>query len=216
MSIIVVGDSSKIFRPEATRRPRTPFLVDRRHDGDNIDFFNPYFCELTGLYYMWKHDDGDIVGLEHYRRYLSADGRNPIGEPEIIRRLSKADAICSVVNYGSRPIKSYFQARGDEFYGWMLKYISWLSVVDKDYGNRCLRYMSGNRHVLGNIFISRRELLDEYAQFLFGTLIPFHDCEVRLGRRPYPRIFGYLSEFLFGCWLESHGKRIDCTGICWG
>ena len=47
----------------------TKFFIDEQHNGDNIDNRNPYYCELTGLYYLWKHCDDEIVGLEHYRRW---------------------------------------------------------------------------------------------------------------------------------------------------
>lgn len=210
--IYVVGDTKKKFLP--LDAIRTKFLVDEKHEGDNIDGFNPTFCELTGLYYMWKHDTGDIVGLEHYRRYLSLDGKTPIGERDIRRLLEKGDLLCNTVNYGNRSVGSYFMQR--RMADWLFKLFAFLEVSEgKEYAEFCHRYIDGNKHVLGNIFIARRELLDEYAEYLFKNLLTFQMAEHSLKHEVQKRIMGYLAEFLFGAWLEYHHKKQIETDICW-
>lgn len=45
------------------------FIGDNQ--GDNISHLNRLYCELTGLYWGWKHINEDYIGLCHYRRYFA-------------------------------------------------------------------------------------------------------------------------------------------------
>ena len=211
--IYVVGDTSKRFR---TLDPiRQKFLVNEPHRGDNIDQYNPYFCEMTGLYHLWKNDTkSDIVGLEHYRRYLSLNGRTPVTEKDVRRILESKDLICARVGYNTRPIRSYFI--NNDFFAWILKYIMFLELVHgKDYAQHCRRFMDGNWHILGNMFISGREFMEEYCRFIFPSLIGLLKAEQASGRPIRKRVIGYLSEFLFGAYVTYFKKKAGIVQFCW-
>lgn len=64
---------NEIFLPIHVGKSLSNSELDMQGDdlGINISEKNPYFCELTGLYWAWKNlDDVDYVGSMHYQRYF--------------------------------------------------------------------------------------------------------------------------------------------------
>lgn len=207
MKIYVVGSSKNKFLP--LNNIREKFLIDQKHEeDDNIDNLNPWFCELTGLYYMWKHVDDDIVGLEHYRRYFVNMKHKPLSEQEVKDALKDSDILCVRANYSrKRPPKT-----------WLIKHDKWTDMqkflrfikayVGDDYYNACIQHLNGDWHALGNMFICRKELIDAYCEFTFDLLFAYIEAERFYGRKLPGRILGYFTEFLFGAWLKYCGKKI--------
>ena len=84
--------------------PDVGYIPD--NTGDNISEKNPYYCELTGLYWAWKNLPADVIGLVHYRRYMGKKNgivgliqryRNPLGSildgKDIEKLMKKSDII---------------------------------------------------------------------------------------------------------------------------
>ena len=207
MKIYVVGNSKNKFLPLDNIREK--FLVDQPHEGDNIDYLNPWYCELTGLYYLWKHVDDDIVGLEHYRRYFVNNKNKLLSEKEIEKLLKDCDILCNLSNAYSekRPIKT-----------WLIQNNKWLEMqkflvfakyyIGIDYYNECIKYLNGSKHHMCNMFICRKELINEYCKFIFNLTFAYIEAEKYYGRDIPLRIIGYFTEFLFGAWLNLNNKVI--------
>jgi hypothetical protein len=47
-------------------------LISGDDTGENISLKNPYYSELTGIYWVWKNTMQEITGCCHYRRYFTA------------------------------------------------------------------------------------------------------------------------------------------------
>lgn len=205
MSIFVIGSTKNIF-PELDEG-REKFLVDVPHDGDNIDHLNPWYCELTGLYYMWKHSTAKFVGLEHYRRFFASPKRNKsrmtIQEAEKI--LEDHDII--LCNYRHEPdfcAYKYFQRAGkiddlDQFIDMLDEKFYPLGTQFKAYTcERSLRQC--------NMFIARREIMVRYCEWLFPKLAMF-DKYIGIDDRNL-RIDGYLAEHIFGLWVRQQKLKV--------
>lgn len=47
-------------------------LIQGDDSGENISAKNPWYSELTGIYWVWKNTSHEVVGSCHYRRFFTA------------------------------------------------------------------------------------------------------------------------------------------------
>ena len=206
MKIYVVGSSKNKFLPLDDIREK--FLIDQPHEGDNIDFLNPWYCELTGLYYLWKHVDDDIVGLEHYRTYFWSDTANrPMNEEEIKENLKNGDIIVSGYHYPFNGAKILEQELNRCVKGVLPKFIEVLEKHDKGFADYFRKFIKGQRLYACNCFIGPKKILDEWADFIFYLLLDFEEISPIGPATNTLRREGYFTEFMFGAWLEYKGYK---------
>jgi hypothetical protein len=194
---------------------KAPLGFTGDNTGDNISRKNPNYCELTGLYYMWKNVPSDYLGLVHYRRYFSVtkdrDKWKRIASGDQIRDLlSRTDIILPVKRnyYIETNYSQYVHAHHEQDLIETRKIIQekhpeYLKAFDT-----IMKRTDGHRF---NMFIMKRELADQYCTWLFDILFTL---EERLDISGYSqndaRVFGFVSERLLDVWLETnHCDSID-------
>lgn len=183
------------------------------HTGDNISRLNPYYCELTGLYWAWKNLDCDYLGLVHYRRYFTkqsqpyTDGVQIddviLSQEDVDALLAKHDVIVPKKRkYYIETLYSHYAHTLDASHLDMAREVisqknsSFLSAFDK-----VMKQRSG---YMFNMFIMKKELVDDYLSWLFPILDEMYN---QIDLTDYTafeaRLFGRVSELLFNVWLEQ-------------
>lgn len=206
MKIYVVGSTKTNF-PQLDCIRET-FLTDVKHNDTNIDFLNPWYCEITGLYHLVHNSIDDIIGLEQYRRYfLSTDGKTRLSEKEINDILKEYDIICAKEHYPN--------GNGHCIYCWPIntgkkeKFEIFLTILEKqnkEMANYFRNYLQGQWHIQGNLVIGKRKILEEYLDWLLNIMIDYNQI-VKL-TPDNKRINAYISEFFLGAWLSYHKYKL--------
>lgn len=175
---------------------------------------NATFCELTGMNWMHHNNKDNIVGLVHYRRYFrsSAEIDAPLSEPEIQTALDKHDCIVAQRTFCASKLDGYLCSVAEQY----RTCHSATDLVQLD--NVIRRYFRSYHPAFQlcmkrdflypfNMLICRKELFDDYCNWLF-------EVESQLEKRIDPfldrdeyqqRVFGFLAERLLNVYLEAKG-----------
>lgn len=175
-----------------------PYLKDNTND--NISDKNPYYSELTALYWIWKNDPSDIIGFTHYHRYFQKWRK--IQTSEIKRILKKDDIIVPVPL--TLPCTVYEQY-ASVHYSIDLK-LAAEEIIRRypNYKQTVYEVLNQNELYTCNMFITRREILEDYLNFLFPILFTLEEKIPYLSYSIYnQRVFGFLSERIFNIYLKQ-------------
>ena len=178
--------------------------------GDNISEKNKNYCELTGLYWAWKNLDADYLGLAHYRRHFTLKRRSkdkytmPVTGSELEGLLSRYDVLLPRKrNYF---IESNYSQYVHAHHAIDLE--TTRQIIEKKYPEYLTAYDKSMKRTTGhrfNMFIMKRELLDQYCEWLFNILF---ELEKTLDISEYSandaRVFGFVSERLLDPWIETN------------
>jgi len=199
--------------------------------GENISTKNPNYCELTGLYWAWKNLNAKYIGLVHYRRYFTECKKIPkkenekfkivLTEKQIKEKLKNVDIILP------KKRKYYIENLYSHYEHTM--YIEPLAETQKiikekypEYLNEFNKLHKRTSAHMFNMFIMKKEILNEYCKWLFDILFELEKrVDVSKFDNFHARFYGRISELLLDVWINKNNfkyeevKVIDMQKINW-
>ena len=182
--------------------------------GENISEKNPYYCELTGIYWAWRNLKADYIGLVHYRRQFKGKNKQEnslfdtvLSDVEIKELLKETGIILPKKrNY-------YIENLYDHYKHTM--YIEPLDVTGEiikefypEYYQTFLKLHKRTSAHMFNMFIMKKEYFDKYCEWLFDVL---GKLEIRMQGKEYDsfhaRFYGRVSELLLDIWVETNNMK---------
>lgn len=191
----------------------------RDSDGeDQISAKNKNYCELTALYYIWKNRSDPIVGMVHYRRYFYS--KRTIHPDKEIMPFDEAKRLLKTYDL-ILPYKMYRQGKTIKedyaIYHNLQDYEKCREIVSRLYPDYLSDFDAVSKQKTlyqYNMFICRRELLDDYCRWLFDILFELeHHVDISDYDDYNQRIFGFLSERLFNVWIAHHKFKIKKSEV---
>lgn len=193
--------------------------------GDSISSKNPFYCELTGHYWIWKNDhQSDVVGLAHYRRYLWV---NDVSR-RICKKIFKTLADCepfldtqNVTEIFTKGTHDIILPRPFVFSGGDIRN-QFIEAHDKEnfllmidaIKRHCPDYMKSFDTVFGrrfgyfaNLLITKKPLFDEYSEWLFKILQDIEDHDDLTDKKNL-RMMGFIAERLLNLYVVHNNLKI--------
>lgn len=188
----------------------------RDNEGENISVKNPSFCELTGLYWAWKNLQCDYLGLAHYRRHFTMMSKwtlnkEKMAEEKIKDVLHTEEVEKLVSGYPiivPRKRKYYIETLYSHYAH--SHYAVHLDVTREIIKERHPEYLATFDAVMKqragymfNMYIMRRDLSDQYCEWLFDILFELEKRMTDLELSAFQgRFYGRVSEIIFNVWLK--------------
>ena len=192
------------------------FSYIKDNTGDNISAKNSCFGSQTGLYWAWKHIDADYLGLVHYRRYF------------VGKAVDKKDRLSSILTYQQLlPMLDKYKVFVPQKRRYYIEtlyshYAHTLDgshldlsreILEEKYPTYLPAFDRVMKHTYGymfNMMIMRKDLINDYRQWLFDVLFTLEKRVDMTNMTDFEKRFcGRVSEILFNVWLE-YQVEIGC------
>ena len=201
------------------------------NEGENISLKNPYYCELTALYWAWKNLDEDYIGLSHYRRHFTCSKKIPKNEEDkfnILLSKKETEKILENTDIILPKKRNYYIENLYNHYKHTM-HVEPLDETRKIIEEQCPEYIvefdklqkRTSAHMF-NMFIMKKEYFNQYCDWMFKILF---ELEKRIDPKQYDsfhaRYLGRISELLLDVWINANNlkyeevKVIDMQNVNW-
>jgi hypothetical protein len=195
----------------------------RDDEGENISHKNPAYNIMCVKYWAWKNLESDYIGIAHYRRHFSyrkgmqKKFSNILNKSEAEQIFKKVDiAVSPKRYYPFFTIKSHYIYTKAGYVEMHKRDIQVLRDVIYEYHEEYLNSfdlcMSRSYYHSGSLFIMKKELYDEYCEFIFSI---GDEVERRLinERKDLSRYIASLTELLLDVWIDKNGYNYKEIGL---
>lgn len=190
------------------------YLIEK--SGDNIAYLNTKINECTALYWIWKNTATEYVGMNHYRRYFYNNSMksidNYLDKSHILDIMQKYDIILTEeqrIEYTS----VYEQIYNSIDHGLCQRGYSLIRSKIEKYQPEYLQVfddvMNGHSVFLCNMFVTRRDILNKYCEWLFSFLLEAaKEIDVEGYDNYSQRVIGFFAERMWTVWLRRNKLKI--------
>lgn len=184
------------------------------NSGDNISSKNPYYCELTGVYWAWKNLECDYIGLVHYRRHFK-EKKHGKGFGNVLSSITLKKMIDKYPDTVFLPNKRHYWIETNRNQYLHAHHHEGITntekILEKDYPKyfefwkRTMKKRSGHRF---NMFIMKKNIFDSYCEWMFDVLFKVEKMtDISKWNKSEQRIYGYISERLLDVYLLTNSIK---------
>lgn len=191
------------------------------NSGDNISIHNKKINECTAMYWIWKNVDCKYVGIEHYRRYLIVreyyyGGSSMLNKQDILEYMKSYDILIS------KAVNLYPLSIGEELKRSIHPeaYEVCFRLIRNRINKTCREYMiafdrcfNGYTFFPCNLFVTRKEIMNQYCEWLFDIILPIIDqINVEEYDEYSQRVLGFFAERMLTVWLLKQDYKLKELG----